>query len=159
LIFAYRVITDAPPGMTLEVDNMPPPFVHADAGRRFLVTEVQRKVGDEPFQRLHITMHGLPAPGAARWIASALALCAIGVGVFGARRRTAAEEADASADFEAQKQDLLERARSLRESHAAGEIGPEYHAQQISELETALAELLFEQEQHQRGARHTPATT
>jgi hypothetical protein len=158
LIFAYRVITDAPPGMTLEVDGMPPPFVHADAGRRFLVTEVQRKVGDEPFRRLHIKLHGLPAPGPSRWIAAALALFAIGVGVFGTRRQDERGELDPSADFEARKSDLLARARELRDAHAAGDIGPEYHAQQMGELETELSELLFEQARYKSLAkRRAPA--
>ena len=148
LIFSYRVITDAPPGMTLEVEDMPAPIVHADAGRRFFVTEVQRKVGDEPFRRLHITLHGLPAPGPARWIAAVLALCVIAAGVLGGRRKDKRAPPDTRADFEAHKRELVERARALRASQQAGEIGPEYHAQQMSELETALAELLYEQAQH-----------
>ena len=158
LIFAYRVITDAPPGMTLEVDGMPEPIVHSDAGRHFLVTEIQRKVGDEPFRRLHITLRGIPGPGPERWFAAALALFVIAAGVRNALRpKSARREPESASDFEARKRELLEHARELRALHDAGEIGPEYHMQQMTELESELAELLFEQAAHKGPARGVPA--
>ena len=151
--FAYRVIADAPPGMTLDVDGMPQPIEHSDAGRHFLVTEMQRKVGDPPFRRLHITLRGIPGPGIGRWIAAALALGVIAAGVFYARKRTPNAAANAVVDFEAHKADVLSRARELNAQREDGEIGPEYHAQQMDELETELAALLFEEARQKQGKR------
>jgi hypothetical protein len=157
LTFAYRVISDAPPGMTLEVEGMPEPIVHSDAGRHFLVTEVQRKVGDTPFPRLHVTLRGMPGPGPGRWIAALLALAAVGVGVFGMRGKRARPAAATDDGFAALKADVIARARTLGEQREAGEIGPEYHAEQLAELETEMAALLYEQAQRKRVAK-SPAS-
>jgi hypothetical protein len=153
LTFAYRVISDAPPGMTLEVEGMPEPIVHSDAGRHFLVTELQRKVGDTPFPRLHVTLRGIPGPGPGRWIAALLASAAIGVGVFGMRGKRAQPAAAADDGFAALRADVIARARSLSAQREAGEIGPEYHAEQLAELETEMAALLYEQAQRKRAAK------
>jgi hypothetical protein len=158
LTFAYRVISDAPPGMTIDVEGMPQPIVHADQGRHFLVTELQRKVGDAPFSRLHVTLRGMPGPGPERWIAAVLALCVVGAGVLGARGARARQAAPAGDGLEALKTELLARARSLAEQRQTGEIGPEYHADQLAELETELAALLFEQAQHKRAGKAARAT-
>jgi hypothetical protein len=157
LTFAYRVISDAPPGMTLHVDGMPEPIVHSDAGRHFLVTELQRKVGDTPFPSLHITLRGMPGPGPGRWIAAMLAVVAIGVGVFGVRGKRAQPAAAVSDGFAALEADVIARARVLAEQREAGEIGPEYHAEQLAELEAELAGLLYERAQQKRAAK-SPAT-
>ena len=127
--------------------------MHSDAGRHFLVTEMQRKVGDEPFRRLHITLRGIPGPGPERWIAAALALCAIGAGVFGTRgaRSARAPRPNRRSRLRGAQARRCSSARaSCAQLHEAGEIGPEYHTQQMTELETELAELLFEQEQHKQ---------
>src|SRR5262249_28678522 len=146
ITFAYRVIADAPPGMTLSVADMPEPVVHADSGRRFLVTETQRKIGEAPFKRLSITLHGIPGPGPARWIAATLALLVLGAGFVLRRRFGVGPSAkQSSIDFDARKADLLARARELQSLRAAGEAGPEYHAEQMRELTDELATLLFEQ--------------
>jgi hypothetical protein len=158
LTFAYRVISDAPPGMTLQVDGMPEPIAHSDAGRHFLVTELQRKVGDTPFASLHVTLRGMPGPGPGRWIAALLAVATVGVGVFGVRRGKRVQPAAAADDgFAALKADVIARAQSLAEQHEAGEIGPEYHSEQLAELEAELAALLYEQAQQKRTAK-SPAS-
>jgi hypothetical protein len=145
LTFAYRVISDAPPGMTLEVEGMPQASGHIDGGRRFLVTEMQRKVGEPPFHRLRITLRGMPGPGPARWIAAALALCAVLAGVVVARRRPDAARVGSVSDLDARQAELLARARAARALREAGESGPEYYSEQMLALTDDLAELLFEQ--------------
>jgi hypothetical protein len=152
LMFAYRVIADAPPGMTLEVTGMPEPMMHTDAGRKFWVTETQRKVGDPPLRSLTITLRGIPGPGPSRWIAAALALCAIAAGVVLSRGRQAARATFDRSDFEARKAELLERARELDAQHRAGETGPEYHQEQMTVLTDEVAALLFEQAEATKGS-------
>lgn len=150
LTFAYRVIADAPEGLSLSVEDMPAPILHADAGRRFLITEVQRKIGDPPFQRLDIALDGIPGPGPGRFIASALALALVIGGVALARRPAPAHTAvSAGTDFEARKQALLDSARQLDALRAAGEIGPQYHEEQMSSIADELAALLFDHAESQ----------
>ena len=158
LTFAYRVISDAPPGMTLQVDGMPEPIVHSDAGRHFLVTELQRKVGDTPFPSLHVTLRGMPGSGSGPLDRRAAR------GRRDRRRRVRhARQARATArrrttdGFAALKAEVIARARALAEQREAGEIGPEYHAEQLAELETELAALLYEQAQQKRTAK-SPAS-
>jgi hypothetical protein len=151
--FAYRVLSDAPSGMTLQVDGMPEPQLHTDAGRRFLVTETQRKVGDPPFRRLQISLRGMPGPGPERWIAAALAMLVLFSGVTLARRGQRADVAVASTDIDARRAELIERARQLHTLRETGEIGPEYHGEQWSALTDDLAALLFEQAELKRAPK------
>ncbi|MFI5308793.1 MAG: hypothetical protein ACHQ53_15660 [Polyangiales bacterium] len=145
LTFAYRVIADAPPGMTIEVADMPEPLMHSDNGRRFWVTETQRKVGDIPFRRLQITLRGIPGPGPGRFIAAALALCALAAGIVISRRGPAPSATASTAELDARKAELLDRARELHALRDAGETGPEYHAEQLTALTDEMAALLFEE--------------
>jgi hypothetical protein len=146
LTFAYRVIADAPVGLSLAVEDMPEPVLHAEGGRRFLVTEMTRKVGDPPFKRLVLTLDGIPGPGPGRWIAAALALIAIGAGVMLSRRTPPQPSVSVHDDVLATRHgELFARARELHALRAAGEVGPEYHAEQMALLTDELAALLFEQ--------------
>ena len=155
--FAYRVIADAPAGLTLAVEGMPEPIEHGDAGRKYLVTEMQRKIGDEPFQRLDITLRGIPGPGPGRWIAALLALFTVGIGIVLALRSPAAA-APTRGDFDARRAELLDRARVIEERYTAGEIGPEFHEEQLRILTDELAALLYEEQQQTRGKpKLTPA--
>jgi hypothetical protein len=158
LTFAYRVIADAPVGLSLAVEDMPEPMLHAEGGRRFLVTEMQRKVGDPPFKRLVLTLDGIPGPGPGRWIAAVLALIAIGAGVMLSRRAPPQPSVPVQDDVLAVRHgELFARARELHALHAAGEIGPEYHAEQIALLTDELAALLFEQAELARTGASTAA--
>lgn len=155
ITFSYRVISDAPSGMALVVEGMPPPIVHTDSGRRFLVTEMRRQIGEAPFKHLQIALHGIPGPGAARWVAAVLALLVVAGGVWLARRDhpAGAPQQLEAADFDAKKNELLETARDLRLQHEAGETGPEYHREQMQALTDELATLLFEQAETSKAKR------
>jgi hypothetical protein len=159
LTFAYRVIADAPEGMTLEVEGMPEPMVHADGGRRFLVAEMQRRVGEPPFKRLELALRGIPGPGPGRWIAVLLALLAVAGGV-ALSRRTAPEPRASAGDgaLAARRAELFARARELAALREAGEAGPQYHAEQMALLTDELAALLYEEaEQTRANAGVAPA--
>lgn len=149
--FAYRVITDAPTGLSLSVQGMPEAMLHGDAGRKFLVTEMQRKIGDEPFKRLDISLRGIPGPGPGRWIAVLVALFLVGFGIVLSRTKPAVTSAPQSAEtFAALRDDLLDRVRALEQQQRAGEIGPEYHAEQLHALKDELAALLYEESELKR---------
>jgi hypothetical protein len=147
LTFAYRVISDAPPGMTLAVDGFPEPILHDEDGRRLLLTEVQLKVGDKRLEQLHINLRGIPGPGPARWIAGAAAFLLLIGGVVFARRPDGRgarnERRTRSAEIEERKAELLARARELQEQRSKEEIGPQYHAQQLELVRDELAALLL----------------
>lgn len=148
--FAYRVLADAAPGMTLEVDEMPAPETHEDRGRRLLVTEVVKRVGEAPLRKVHIKLSGIPGPGPLRFIAVGLALCVLGLGFFVSRQGTAVAaaggDATTSHDLQLEEERLLERARELEAEHARGEIGPEFHKSALGELEEQLSGVLYEKQ-------------
>jgi hypothetical protein len=124
---------------------MPEPWLHTDQGRRFLVTETQRRAGDPPLRRVQIALRGIPGQGNARWFAAATALGLLIAGAALSMRKRDSEIVRAGTDFEAHKAELLRRARAAQAQHQAGETGPEYYSEQIAALTEELAELLFEQ--------------
>jgi hypothetical protein len=148
--FAYRVLADAAPGLTLEVDDMPAPELHEDRGRRLLVTELVKRVGETPLRSVHIKLAGIPGPGPLRFIAVGLALCVLGLGFVVSRQSEAAAAAGGSAatahELQLEEERLLARARQLEAEHARGEIGPEFHKSQLSELEEQLSGVLYEKQ-------------
>lgn len=147
LTFAYRVISDAPQGMSLQVAGLPEPIVHEEGGRRMLVTEVQLKVGDPRLSELKISLRGIPGPGPARWVAAALALLLLLAGIAFAIKPVARDAAGAprlrGEEIEARKRELLVRARELHAQRASEEIGPQFHAEQLELIRDELAALLL----------------
>jgi hypothetical protein len=148
--FAYRVLADAAPGMQLEVDGMPPAELHADNGRRFLVTEIVKRVGEPPLRKVQIHLKNIPGQGPLRYVAVGLALLLVIGGVLLVRasegsRRAAPLAAIATRDLEQEKARLLERARTLDHDRERGEIGPEFHHEALQDLEEQLAAVLFEE--------------
>jgi hypothetical protein len=129
---------------------MPPAELHEDNGRRFWVSEVVKRVGDPPLRSLKIHVTGIPGPGPTRIIALVLAVFVLGGGLWFARRPPPAASAATVAggtNFEERKAELLAQAAQLERDRARDEIGPEFYAQQIADLEEQLAALLFEQSQ------------
>jgi hypothetical protein len=143
--FAYRVLADAAPGMTLEVDGMPAAELHEDNGRRFYVTELVKRVGDQPMRSLAIHLRGIPGPGPIRFIAVGLALLILGAGVYMARLGGSARQSSPLRDLARQRERLIERAAALEAERARGEIGPEFHADALRDLEEELAAVLYEE--------------
>jgi hypothetical protein len=156
--FAYRVLADAAPGLTLQVDEMPAPELHEDRGRRLLVTEVVKRVGEAPLRSVHIKLAGIPGPGPLRFIAVGLALCVLALGFF-VSRKSAAESGNVATahDLQLEEDRLLERARELEAEHARGEIGPEFHKSALGELEEQLSGVLYEKQRiAQQGKARAP---
>ena len=157
--FAYRVLADAAPGMTLEVEDMPAPELHEDRGRRLLVTEVVKRVGETPMRSVHIKIAGIPGPGPMRFIAVGIALCVLGLGLVVSRKSEAAAAVGGNGalvqELQLEEERLLARAKELNAEHARGEIGPEFHKSQLGELEEQLSGVLYEK---QRLAQQTKTT-
>lgn len=149
--FAYRVLADAAPGMTLSVDDMPAPELHEDNGRKFWVSEVVKRVGDAPLRSVKLHVKGIPGPGPTRIIALVVALFVLGGGLWYARKpppaATKVSAADRAASFEERKAALVAQAKQLEAERSRDEIGPEFYAEQLADLEEKLAALLFEQSQ------------
>ncbi len=143
--FAYRVIADAVPGMTLDIDDMPTPQLQADEGRRFLVSELVRQQGQPPMRSLHLHLRGIPGPGPMRYFAVALGMLVIGFGLVIAVRAPARTREQDAGQFAQRKQALLDRASALKAEQTQGEIGPEFYEQSLAQLEEELAALLYEQ--------------
>jgi hypothetical protein len=152
--FAYRVLADAAPGMSLAVDDMPAPELHDENGRRFWVSEVVKRVGDPPLKSLKIHVSGIPGPGPTRIIALVVALFVLGGGLWFARKPPPAATSTNRAvgtNFEERKAELVAQAAQLEAERKRDEIGPEFYEQQIADLEEQLAALLFEQTQKPAG--------
>jgi hypothetical protein len=145
--FAYRVIADAPEGLKLSVVDMPEPFLQKDGGRSFLITEMQRRVGDSPFRVLKVTLTGIPGPGPQRFVALGLALGILAAGIAVARRKpaqpTAKQEKAEAQRLQAAPPELLTRVAALQAERDAGDIGPEYYREQLTELVDELAAQLY----------------
>ena len=139
--YAYRVFTDAATDMAMEVRGFPPAQVVTQQGRRLLVTQLERRPEDPPFDRLSITVRGIPTDGPFRWVAVGGALMLLLLGLLLVTRGGRAEQVRASARAQ-REQELLQDAVELNEAHARGEVGPKYHARRMGELVAELASLL-----------------
>ena len=126
-------------------DELPPVQELEDQGRRLFGSELQRRPGDPPLEALTLRFEGIPGPGQLRWVATGLALFAVGAGLVFAWRSHGSPERQARAREE-RKQALLDEAVRLAEQEARGEIGPEYRQRQTEVLLTELAALLRQQD-------------
>ncbi len=144
--FAYRVLADAAPGMSIAVEDMPEPVLHEENGRRFWVSEIMKRVGEPPLRLVKVHVRGIPGPGPLRIIATIAAILVLIAGAMIARRRPPAPiVVTTTEEFERRKAELVARAKSLAAERERGEIGPEFHAEQLAEIEEQLAALLYEQ--------------
>lgn len=142
LTFAYRVLADAPEGMTLAVDGMPEARLHEDGGKRYWVTERSRHPDQEGLRRIVIRIGGIPGPGPMRWIAVALSGLALLVG-FSVSRRPPATEVPVDGDALAiRRKSLLREVKTLEAERAADAIGPEYYSEERARLTDELALVL-----------------
>jgi hypothetical protein len=140
--YIYRVISDAPPELRLEVEGMPRAIRFEDQGRSLLGTEVQRAPGSGPLADVVITLRGIPGPGPMRWIASGIALLFVLGGLFAVVRGGPA----VSVDHAQRRKELLAELAAVEAEFASGEIGPSYRQSQRDALVRALATALYEEE-------------
>lgn len=143
--FSYRVISEAPEGLSMRVSEFPAVERVQDGGRSLWFTQIQRSPSDARLDKFQIKLDGIPGPGPGRWIASGIALFAV---LFGLSRafRGSSDDVDRRATLEAHKLSLIARAKQTEEEHARGDIGPEYKAERMQEIVTELAMVLRDEE-------------
>lgn len=145
--YAYRVLSDAAPGMQVEVEGMPTPQVFEQDGHRMLVTEVQAGPNQPMLSRVSVRMTGIPGPGSSRWAALALALLALVVGLFAATKKSGVQPALAQDD---RKQALAQAIVALDRERDKGEVGPEFHREERARLIDELSAMVRDEAQAAR---------
>ncbi|MBO6935377.1 MAG: hypothetical protein JJ863_10380 [Deltaproteobacteria bacterium] len=139
--YAYRVFSDAAPEMRMTVEGFPPPEVHMSQGRRMLISQLERTPEDSEFDRLVVTVTGIPTAGPLRWLALGGAFILLLLGFLLVTQGGRAEEVRVEAR-KRRKKEILDAAVALSEAHGRGEVGPKYHARRMGELVSELASLL-----------------
>jgi hypothetical protein len=139
--YQYVVASDAAPGLELDVDGFPAARRDEGQGRPHLATRIQRSPNDPPWERLRITLRGIPGPGPYRYVAIGLALAFLFLAGHLATREKASPVAEARAR-KARRRALLEEARELEAAFGRDEIGPRYHERRRREIVDELALLL-----------------
>ena len=151
--FAYRVLADAAPGLTMRVDDMPAPEQHESEEGTYWVTETMRRPEQEAMRHIRIHLAGIPGPGPYRFIAAGLALLALGLGYAFSRRPV--DPSGTARLLASRKQQLTAQLAALANEHRAGDIGPETFASEKARLTDALALLLWQQAQRKEAGDST----
>lgn len=143
--FSYRIISEAPEGLSMRASEFPAAERVQDEGKQLLFTQIQRTPNEPKLETFSIKLDGIPGPGPGRWIASGLAIFAV---LFGLSRafQGGSDSEDRKNTLEAQKHGLLAQAKVVTDEHAQGEIGPEYKAERMEEIVTELALVLRDEE-------------
>lgn len=152
--YAYRVLVDAAPGLSVEVDGLPAAEEHESQGARFLITEGTRKDSSSDFKRMHIHIAGIPGPGPSRWIAASLALLMLGLGLVVSRRPP--DGTAAADDLARRKQELLDGLEALAQERQRDEIGPEFFQDEKARLTDALSVVLWEESELRKAGTAAP---
>lgn len=139
--YRYRVMTDATPGMTLEVEGFPEARAHESDGRSMLFTQVERTPEDAPMDHLVIHLRGVPGPGPLRWVAVGAALILILAGLLFAMRGGDRAAQSLRARDE-RKAELLDDAADLEAMFASGEVGAKFRHRRLEEIAIELAAIL-----------------
>jgi hypothetical protein len=148
-VLAATVVTQAPPGMTLDVEGMPPAQERNANGQRILITGRQRANREDPsIGGLRIRLRNIPSThGPERDVIAvasiALALASV---VAGARRARSGQKSRAELqrtrrrdDLHAERERVLEDVRALAREHTRGDVGPETYRRQRLALASELA--------------------
>ncbi|HMJ15832.1 MAG TPA: hypothetical protein VK524_30660 [Polyangiaceae bacterium] len=137
-----RVVAQAAPGMTLQVEGFDPAQPTVDGnGQRMLFTTRQMRQGDAQLQELGISLIGLPTHGPGRWIAVALAAGMAVAGIAAARRAPAQPKKRAREELAAARELLLDELVALERARRSKQIGPATYDAAKRRLVEALARL------------------
>jgi len=155
--FQYRVISTAPRGLSMDVEEMPTPVRFEDQGQPLLGTEIQRSPDQPALSAIRIRVRGIPGPGPQRWIAVGIASVLVALGVLLAARRG---RTDGGAAHRARRREqLIAEAAQLEADFTAGEVGPEHRQSRRAAIVRELAVLLYQDERAGTGSGgETPAT-
>ena len=147
--YMFRVMSEAPDGLEMQVSGMPSAQRIDDGRHRVLMTQLQRRPSDPPLSELRITLKGIPGPGPARWVAACLAIVFIGLGVvmtLGTRKSNQSKGVKQKAALGLAAQSLREtlcaEALELRKLKQRGEVGETFYQRKIEAITTQIAESL-----------------
>jgi hypothetical protein len=149
--YRFSIEADAPLGAKLDVAGMPAAISHEENGKRFFVVQQQVSPQDPQVKELSVRLSNLPGPGPARWIALALAVVFLAVGLVLVSRAPREAPRLAPEVLRARRDALLEEVASLEAEFASGDVGPKFHAERRREITEELA-LLLKAESAQPGA-------
>jgi hypothetical protein len=137
-----RVMMPATAQIKLAATGFPAAEVRRDAqGQGFLLTERRLRPDDAPLSVLSVGLHDLPSQGPGRLVATALAVCGVGVGlVFSARKGQLPRVVGGP---KAARNALLEELAELERARVAGDVGPRSYERARRELLDALARTLM----------------
>jgi hypothetical protein len=142
--YTYRVISEAPEGLKLRATDFPEAERVEDNNRWLLFTQLQRAPTDAPLASFTIRLDGIPGPGPGRWIATALALLMVALGLTRAFKRDDGVERKLA--LEQRKAELIALAKQVDAEHERGEIGPNYRGERLDEIAIELAMVLRDEE-------------
>ena len=149
-LIRMKVIAEASKTMTLRVDDFPSAESAANQrGTRVLLTERQARPGDQPLNRLAITLDNIPTEGSAKWVTAGITAATLALGIYLAREQ---EKTKGSSSHVGEKDTERARARLVAEIAAldtaakAGEIGPQAHARIRQALIDSLARVMASSE-------------
>jgi hypothetical protein len=135
-----RVMMPATANVKLRAADFPEPVLRRDEqGQSFQVTERQLRPDDTKLTSLSLGIHDLPTPGPGRLIATLLASCAVGFGLFMAAAGREDRGKSRSRDAKVTRGVLLEELADLERAHTGGQVGPRTYEKARRELLEALA--------------------
>jgi hypothetical protein len=137
----YQVVSDYVDGMTLEVEGFQVARVHEGADRRFLVAGMMRRPGDAPVDPVRIHIRGSPGGGPLPYLAAAIALIFVFLGVWLLFRPL--DQTAVLAKVRGDRRgELLDEIASLESQRKSDAIGPGYYEHRRRELTDELAIVL-----------------
>ncbi|MFO0585918.1 MAG: hypothetical protein U0441_00190 [Polyangiaceae bacterium] len=139
-----RVIAESSKTMGVEVKGFPAARKSQNGeGKRVLVTERRFQRDDPQANEIEITLTGLPTPGPGRWVAVALALGALvlGLSYVNQRRNQSGPDEETRADLLDAREALLREIVELTRAHRDGEIGDKTYGRLRNALLDALERL------------------
>ncbi len=140
----YQVVSDYVDGMTLEVEGFQVARVHEGAERRFLVAGLMRRPGEAPVDPLRIHIRGIPGGGLLPYLAAAIAMIFVFLGIW-LVFRPLDQTAILAKVREDRRGELLDEIASLERQREAEAVGPSFYEHRRRDLTDELAIVLHMQ--------------
>jgi len=137
----YQVISDYVEGMTMEVEGFQVARVHEGGDRRFLVAGMMRRPGDAPVNPLRIHVRGIPGAGPLPYLAGAIAMLFVFLGIW-LLFRPLDQTAILARVRGNRRAELLDEIAALESQRKAESIGPSFYEHRRRELADELAIVL-----------------
>ena len=119
----YTIVSEARDGMTLNATGFPEAQAAERGAIRVLVTQLQRRPGDDPFERFDIRLGGIPQPGSFRWFAVAISLLFLLLAFrwMGVRKEDSAVDSAEAETLRERRDELLAEVQKLDDERGRGD--------------------------------------